>query len=128
MTSPRVLIVDDEIELTRALRGVIEMLGYETVCAHGAEEALSVLERTRVDLILSDYRMPGGDGIALFEQIRLLHRAPPPFILTSGYGNDALVARANALGIRRILEKPFEVSQLREAIADALRPASGLTL
>lgn len=114
-----VLLVDDESELLLASRFIMEMKGHRVLCAEGVEQALKLLEREKVDLVISDYRMPHGTGFQLFNEIKRRFVSAPPFILTTGFGGT-LAAEAEALGIRVILSKPFEVSELESALSMAM--------
>lgn len=114
-----VLLVDDESELLSATRFILEMMGYRVICADSMDLALAHLAREKIDLIMSDYRMPRGSGFQLFREIKARFANSPPFILTTGFGGT-LAAEAETLGIQVILPKPFEVSELEHALSLAL--------
>ena len=65
-----ILIVDDEKNYTLILSAVLEDAGFETLTANSGPESLDILSRSDVDLVLTDMKMPGMDGIALLERIK----------------------------------------------------------
>lgn len=95
-------------------------MGIEVVTAEGAEEALSILEDQSIDIVIADYRMPGMQGDALLEKVRV--RWPETVrILNTGLAQVSVVEQAVRRGaIFRLLLKPCEIDMLRLAIDDAL--------
>ena len=76
MTDKKVLIVDDEIEVCELLQSHIEeMTEYKAIMVHNAKDALDKVREQKIDVIISDVRMPNGDGMELLENIKAL---PPP--------------------------------------------------
>jgi CheY-like chemotaxis protein len=106
-----VLLVDDEIML-RELMG--EWLGRavgKVVCASDGVEALKILATRKIDLILSDVRMPVMDGIALLKKINEMSGLRPRMILITGF-SDLSLREALDLGAEAVLEKPIERTDL----------------
>ena len=118
-SKPVVLVVDDERNtregLGRALRG-----DYEVVLAESAAAALEALERQPVDVMLSDVRMPGGDGLSLLRETRSRHPATICILLTA-YGSVETAVEAMKLGAQDFLTKPVNLDQLDLVLARALR-------
>ena len=118
-SKPVVLVVDDERNtregLGRALRG-----DYEVVLAESAAAALEALERQTVDVMLSDVRMPGGDGLTLLREARARHPATICILLTA-YGSVETAVEAMKLGAQDFLTKPVNLDQLDLVLARALR-------
>ena len=103
----RVLIVDDEPAFLRVVSAAIRTLGCEPVTAEDAETALELLERIRPDLVLTDVRLPGIDGLALARNIKSDRElASMPVLLMSGYGRPVSHAGDG------FLAKPFHVDEL----------------
>jgi DNA-binding NtrC family response regulator len=116
---PRVLIVDDDKNtrdgLQRALR-----LGYEVLTAESGERALSILGGDNVDILLSDVRMPGMDGLTLLQRARARQPALVPILLTA-YGNVEIAVEAMKAGAYDFLMKPVNLDHLDMLLQRALR-------
>jgi CheY-like chemotaxis protein/predicted regulator of Ras-like GTPase activity (Roadblock/LC7/MglB family) len=119
----RVLIVDDEEKVVFFLRESLEELGRDFTIgtAGSAEEALEKIEIHPYDLVISDLRMPGADGLQLLERVKQSH-PHTRFILMTAYGSDEVEAKAKGLEVYDYITKPFHVSDLlrvtRHALAD----------
>ncbi|MSP21984.1 MAG: response regulator [Dehalococcoidia bacterium] len=117
----RVLIVDDE-EAIRALASrVLTSFGYAPSAAASATEALTLLEQRPYDAILSDIRMPGMDGVALYREVarRWPRLADRVVIMTGDVENEAVATLLRERGLAS-LEKPFRLEALLAALAAAL--------
>ena len=104
-----VLVVDDEIDLCKGLSSELEAEGFQTVIAHSVKEALEVMENQKVDIVLSDVRMPEESGLSLLEKTKT------PVILMSGY-SDLGKGEAKDKGAVSLLEKPFNIKRIIELI------------
>ncbi len=115
-----VLFVDDDPALLESLRVALRREMFEVLIATSARAGLEVLARNRVDVVVSDQCMPGIDGVELLRMVREFF--PDTIrILLSGQSGLGDVSRAvNEAGIRRFLLKPCEVSQLVDAIDQAM--------
>jgi len=124
--SETILLVEDKEELRSTTRRVLERLGYTVIEAADGEEGLALhrIERSRVDLILSDVLMPRMTGPALYQAVRETDPAAR-FLFTSGYSE-------NDIGQRSLLEpgtlfvaKPWTIAELARQVRKALdRPAT----
>lgn len=118
----RVLLIDDEPQVRSAVGRFLRTLGHDVLEAAGGNEALRLADRLRVDLVITDVNMPDGDGIEVMMALR--RRAPDlPIITISGGGRlpkELLLANAQVLGAVTTLAKPFELTDLRDAVAGAL--------
>lgn len=126
MSVLRLALVDDQALVRHGLRALLDGLPGLQVVVESADisAALIALSNTPVDVVLSDVRMPGGDGFALIGQLQALE-APPPVILLTTFDEDDLVLRAAEAGARGFLLKDASPDDLHEAI---LRVARGETL
>jgi DNA-binding response OmpR family regulator/signal transduction histidine kinase len=116
-----ILFVDDEPEVLGLLRGAFAPTGgSETLTAGGAEEALRILEERRVDLLVSDQRMPRMTGIELIEQARRWQPDLCAVLLTAHAEPRELVDAINRAGVYRYLAKPWRTEELRHVVAAAL--------
>ena len=119
-----VLCVDDEPSLVELLRDQIAALGYRvTAFASPADALAAFLEHPLgFDVLLTDLTMPIMSGADLAERVRKV-RPELPIVMATGYGHVISEERARALGIRPLLQKPFTMAVLGEAIQDALASA-----
>ncbi len=108
-----ILVVDDEMVQIETLRRALRSKGYQVFEALNAIEALDQLESMtyRIDMVLTDYVMPGKDGIELLKKIREKYGELPVIIMTAYGGKDMLIdAMRNRCD--GFIEKPFNVDQL----------------
>ena len=106
-----VLVVDDEELYRRALERILKRVGYEVVTARDASEAMGIVSSRPIDLVLSDVKMPGINGLELVRQV---HEFDPdlPCIVITGYGSSESSVDALRAGAFWYLEKPFEQGHL----------------
>ncbi|ENO81871.1 MULTISPECIES: sigma 54-interacting transcriptional regulator [Thauera] len=118
----RLLVVDDDADLLRLLAMRLQATGYDVATADSVAAARSRLGVERFDLVVSDVRLPDGDGLALFEDIRRQHPALPVILLTA-HGTIPDAVEATALGVAGYLTKPFDSQALLQGIRQALQRA-----
>jgi len=106
-----VLVVDDEELYRRALERILKRVGYEVVTARDASEAMGVVSSQPIDLVLSDVKMPGINGLELVRQVHEFN-ADLPCIVITGYGSPESSVDALRAGAFWYLEKPFEQGHL----------------
>jgi two-component system, NtrC family, sensor kinase len=119
----RVLVVEDNVDVADITRSHLEELGYSVIHAADVPAARALLSRgdADIDLVLSDIVMPGDlNGLDFVRAVRDEHGGKIPVLLATGYSD---VAQAAADEGFPILRKPFDMRQLREALAKALRAA-----
>jgi len=124
--SASILLVDDDADLLRLLTLRLEAAGHTVIGARSGEEALARLAAERPQLVITDVRMPGMDGTALFEAI---HRAQPtlPVIMLTAHGNIPEAVDATQRGVFGYLTKPYDAKQLLAEVERALAFAGGGT-
>jgi CheY-like chemotaxis protein len=118
----RILAVEDEPEYLEMLQDVMKSLGHTITLAAGGEEALAVLDRQPIDVIISDVSMPGMDGLRFHALVRgrEAHRNTP-FIFLTGV-DDLTEIRAAARGdCDLLLQKPFPVDSLLKMFSGQFR-------
>lgn len=116
----RILVVDDDPGVLRLLSIRFKSNGYEVATAQSGEEALSNFAGVRPQLVITDLRMDGMDGMTLFQNLRKQHPTLPVIILTAhGSIPDAVEATKN--GVFGFITKPFEAPALLEQVESALR-------
>ena len=111
-----VLLVEDEPLLCEAMTAWLSRVAGRGLCAGNGREALRLLEANRIDLVVSDVRMPVMDGIALLETLNRSRPGRPPVILITGY-SDLTLREAYDRGAEAMLEKPID----REGLVRAMR-------
>jgi two-component system response regulator (stage 0 sporulation protein F) len=109
-SSSRVLIVDDNLALAENIAEIFELEGFGSLVFGTAEDALQGAIPERVSVLVTDYRLPGIDGIELIKRVRR-ERRDVSCILISAHGDDRVVSSAEVLGAR-FLAKPVDVPQL----------------
>ena len=112
------LIVDDEEHLRESIVFDFTRKGFKVLSAENGHNAYELLLTNTVDLIISDIRMPGGDGIELLDRIRLGDLKMPIVILLTGFA-DVSEAEMYAKGASKILTKPFERKELIAAVYES---------
>lgn len=116
----KILVVEDERGVRLLLKRVLEAAGATVTVVVSTAEALAELERGAPDVLLSDIRMPGGDGYDLIRRVRALPAESggrTPAIAVSASVGDEEIPKIFAAGFQKFVRKPFEVSELRDAIA-----------
>lgn len=116
-----ILIVDDEPLIRQALFRALTGEGYELIQAPGGQEALEILKKRRVDIILSDLVMPGMDGLELLRHAREIRPESLRIVLTGNADLDMAVRAINDGAVYRFLLKPWDSFDLRVMIKLALR-------
>lgn len=120
-----VLVVDDRPVNRDLVRTVLRYYGHDTLEAADAAEALTLLERGRPDVVLTDVIMPGMDGYQLASVIRSnpASHGIPVLFYTGTYLAEEARALAGANGVSRIVPKTGDLAALIEAVEDAIREA-----
>jgi CheY-like chemotaxis protein len=119
----RVLVADDDVDVCALLRVVLEPLCHVTT-VHDAESALALLARREAyDAIISDFMLPGLDGLEFVARVRSDEEAAHvPILMISGHGALGVGERARAAGVDAFLNKPFTLVQLRATLGALLSP------
>ena len=111
----KVLVVDDDPVVGKSFHRVLTQdKGYVVITAHNAAEALERMREQEYDLVVTDIKMPGMDGVELAEQVRA--RQPwTPVVIVTGYGSTANEQRAQAAGVSAFVRKPLSPEMIEEA-------------
>jgi len=107
----RVLVVDDDVNLAQLFQIALQEAGYQVDVAHSANEAMERLKQRSYNIVLSDIRMPGMDGVAFTEAVQEIY-PQLPVVLITGYGDTELAREALQAGAVDYLEKPISVKAL----------------
>ena len=117
----RILIVEDNILLAGQQKKWFEKSGYEAVTTIDEPGARRLLKKEPFDLVLSDVRLPQGDGISLLEWMQR-ERIDVPFIIMTGYASVQDAVRAIKMGAKDYLAKPVQMDELQSLIKNILHP------
>jgi len=121
-TAPRILVVDDEEPIREMLQDFLESQGYIVRLAKDGRQALDVVRRERLDLLLTDMKMPQIGGIELLGEVSRL-RSPPTTILMTGYGTVDTAIAAMKQGAYDYIIKPFKLRDVAATLTRALEKA-----
>lgn len=116
----RILVVDDEEHVRVLFSRILQKEGYEVDCASSGIEAIEKLAQNSFDLVLTDLKMDGIDGLDLVKKGKMVNQALP-FILISGYGTAQTAASAAKEGAELFLMKPIDMTELTLAVRKVLR-------
>jgi len=115
-----ILVVDDEEEIRRLLERVLKRNGYKTLTASSGMEALVRVQDHKIDLVITDVRMPGISGLDLIKQLHDLNENLP-IIVISGYGGYGSAIESLEKGAFYFLKKPFDSSSIMQITEKAMR-------
>jgi excisionase family DNA binding protein len=119
----RVLVVDDEEPIRDLLSKTLSLAEYEVDVAADGPSAVDRMRMIQYDLLITDLRMPGVDGLNVIREARRL-KADIPVIIVTGYSDEASAIEAINLGVQGYLTKPFRVPRVLAAAAKALGEAA----
>jgi two-component system KDP operon response regulator KdpE len=119
--TPRILVVDDEPQITRVLRTALSVQRYDVRVANDGETALEIMKDWPPDLVVTDVSMPNMDGLAFCREVRV--RSQVPIIVLSVREDDRTKVKALDLGADDYVTKPFSMNELLARIRANLRRA-----
>jgi two-component system response regulator PilR (NtrC family) len=112
VAKPRILIVDDEQSMRDMLRIVLRRDGFDVTLAANGKEAIELLQKERIDLLLSDIRMPDVSGVEVLRAAKDVNKDIVAFMMTAFASTDSAV-EAMRLGAVEYFTKPFNMDELR---------------
>ena len=116
----KVLVVDDDPVVGKSFERVLSARGYAVITARNGQEALDRLRGERYDLVFTDVRMPGMNGLEVAERVKASQPWLPVVIVT-GYGTEANEARAEVAGVCSFLHKPLSPAMIESSAQQALQ-------
>lgn len=121
----KILVVDDDRLARLSLVKLLSKSGYDVVAAVSGEQALEFYPLHPFDLIITDIRMPGMNGIETLSAIRQARdyekKSRLPEIVLTAYNDNAVVAQAERMGVHAFILKPYDLESLLETVERALR-------
>jgi CheY-like chemotaxis protein len=125
MKTPTVLVVDDERTLRSVLRTRLKLAGYRVLEADTGEDALSMLDQEKPDVMLLDLRLPVVDGWGVLEELRSRGRLPGlSVVVVTAHGGPEVAGKARAFGCRAVLQKPFALRELVSTLEEIVGPSA----
>ena len=121
-TMDKLLLIDDEADVQYSFRRIFDSPDLQLFTASSGEEGVQMISRVKPDLVISDIRMAGINGLETLRRIRQLDPKLPVILMTA-YGTTQTAIEAMKLGAYDYLLKPFDVPKLKELVAQALRAA-----
>lgn len=121
MSSPRVLVLDDDVAICRIVSQMLALGAYEVRTTQTIDDALAAIKEKAFDAYILDHRLRDGSGLDVAERLRAMG-STAPILMLSGYdlGDDAK-ARAQALSVYEIVQKPFSAGALHDALRRCLQ-------
>ena len=114
-----ILVVDDDSKILGAIKRILEREGFVVHCVESGEEALAQIKERTFSLMITDYNMPGLNGLELAR--KGLELAPlMPIIMDTGGITPIITRLAKEIGIAKVLTKPFLTSELMKTIRDVM--------
>ena len=110
MTGQLILVVDDEPDILELVEEEFRYCGYETVTASCGRDAVKILDSQKIDVVVSDYKMPNGDGMSILTHVNKMDKKPI-FFFVSGQA-DVSTEEAISAGVKKFFTKPFDLDVL----------------
>ena len=118
---PKILVVDDEIDVGELVRNFLESCGYQVVTAASAKRAFELVELEKPDLVFLDVVMPGMDGLQCLKEIRRL-QPTAIVIMVSGLHDENVAKEAIRYGAYDYLTKPFDLRYIQNDLLPRIFP------
>jgi CheY-like chemotaxis protein len=115
----KVLVVDDDPVVGKSFDRVLSGKGYAVITAGSAQEALNKIESEHYDVVFTDIKMPGMNGLEMAERVKQ-QRPWLPVVIVTGYGSPGNEARAEAAGVSGFLRKPLSPEMIEDSAQKAL--------
>ena len=120
MTHHHVLIVDDEPNVLNAFQRALRKQSYTLLTAESGQQALQLLDAREVSLVISDYNMPGMNGLDFLKQVKSLHPHILSIMLTGQAEISIAVQAINEAGVYKFIQKPWDDNDLKITLQRAL--------
>jgi nitrogen regulation protein NR(I) len=126
MTSARILLIEDDVGAAKSLERLLRGQGYTVAVCHDGTQGFQRAREEDFDLVITDFRLPGVDGLEL---IRQLHALKPrlPMVLMTAFGTTETAIEATKYGAFEYLLKPFDMAEMLQIVARAVAGARLMT-
>jgi len=119
MTQPSILVVDDELLIRDLLYDFFQQQGWNIAVAENGERALEILRSRKIDVLLTDIKMPHMDGLSLTAQVRALYPTMPVVLMT-GYPSVETAVEGIRVKVEDYIIKPFNINKLFKVLKSQL--------
>lgn len=126
MAQPSILVVDDELLIRDLLYDFFQQQGWNIAVAENGEKALEILRSRKIDVLLTDIKMPHMDGLALTTQVRAIY-PQLPVVLMTGYPSVETAVEGIKAKVEDYIIKPFNINKLFKVLKSQLEKADSLT-
>ncbi len=116
---PHILIVDDDQSIRQLLSEIVSIYGYRATAVESAKEAISLMTKQKMDLVLLDLQMPDISGDQFLSFIRK-RGFKTPVVVVSAHADPDMARQLGKIGISGIVSKPFEVERVIDVMNDAM--------
>src|SRR3989338_2409631 len=123
---PKLLVVDDEIDIVEVTKKFFTRRGVETFSASEGNEAIRIIQEQKPDLILLDYNLPGLSGMEILRKMREELKLDTKVILVTGFETEMVNNETKDLGIHDCVHKPLDLNKLEKIVMAALNIKSHL--
>ncbi len=121
----KILVIDDEELIIKSLTKLLEKNGFAVFVAKNGQDALVMAEEEKFDLIIADIRMPGINGVdtihSIYESLGKKNLEKIPAIFITGYADEEIKQKAEALKPIAYIYKPFDIAELVDKIKEVLK-------
>lgn len=117
----KILVVDDELDLREIIASELEYLGASIFLSSSVNDAQEIITSNRIDLVISDVRMPGGSGLDLLAYVKNLESTKISMILISGFA-DISMEEAFRRGVDGYITKPFQLDEVIDTATKCFIP------
>jgi DNA-binding NtrC family response regulator len=115
LTGIKILVVDDEDALREILKSALQSRGAIVTDASNGKDAFELIKKNEFQFVISDIRMPGGDGVTLLKDVQGMSTRRPKVVLITGFA-DIEITEARQIGALALLQKPFTRDKLFDLI------------
>jgi len=116
----KVLLIDDDEWIRDSLCLFFENEGWHLIALETAEEAIEILKKETYEIIITDYRLPGMDGITFLRQIQEIQPNAMKILITA-YWSKEVVSEANRLGVHDLIKKPFTTKVIEDTLSRLIK-------
>ena len=112
----KILLIDDDEWIRDSLALFFEGEGCQLLALETAEEGIEAMKKQAFDIVISDYRLPGMDGLSFFRHVQKSHPSVMKILITA-YGSEEVMSEASELGVHDFIDKPFTSETIETSLS-----------